>query len=199
MIRDLLDILIAPLRRFKPREWLIIFSGLVIGLMVSAMFKTMVMKQKTAPSEHPSGPLSTSESPGSFSAKPAFTYKDPYIDLSALSVRTLKDRTALEIRIAFHLPNGTPQIEIGSYEPPNFVDADGQMVLGTFNPPANRPFLNGETLQSIITFSGRPTRLPITVTLFLGERYGGRFHMKPVVLTGLSPETPHGASQPATN
>lgn len=199
MIRDLLDILVAPFRRFKPREWLIILSGLVIGLMVSAMFKTMVMKQTPAPSEQPSGPLSTSESPGSFSNKPDFTYKDPYIDLSVLSVRTLKDRTALEIRIAFHLPNGTHQIEIGSYEPPNFVDADGQMVLGTFNPPVNRPFRNGETLQSIITFSGHPGRLPITVTLFLGERYGDRFHMKPVVLTGLTPETSRAGSQSAPN
>ncbi len=188
MIQSILDVLLAPIRRLKPREWLIILTGLLIGLIISAMFKTMVMREKPVHSERPPGPLSTVDSPGSFSKVPRFVYRDPYLDLSALSMRTIKDQTHLEIRISFHLPPGTPSLEIGSYEPPNFVDTDGQMVLGTFNPPPNRPFKNGETLQAIITFQGSPRRLPVTVTLFLGERYGGRFHMKPVVLTGLSPD-----------
>jgi hypothetical protein len=188
VIQSILGVLLAPVKRLKPREWLIILAGLLIGLIVSAMFKTMVMRERPVPSERPSGPLSTVDSPGAFSKNPRFVYHDPYLDLSALSIRTIKDQTNVEIRIAFHLPKDTPGLEIGSYEPPNFVDADGQMVLGTFNPPTNRPFRNGETLQSIIAFSGKPRRLPLTVTLFLGERYGGRFHLKPVVLTGLSPD-----------
>ncbi len=185
----MLDILLAPIRRLKPREWLIVLAGLLIGLMVSAMFKSMVSHQKPLSSDRPDGPLATIESPRMFSLKTQSTFHDSNLDITAMSIRESGQKTWIDVRFSFHPPSSDPTIEIGSYEVPNFVESDGRMVLGTFDPPPYKHFRPGETYETLISFPDTPHHLPITVTLFMGERIGGRFHMKPVVLTGLSPQT----------
>ncbi|MHB8421382.1 MAG: hypothetical protein ACYC9S_12195 [Leptospirales bacterium] len=184
----ILDILLAPIRKLKPREWLIVLAGLLVGLMVSAMFKAMVSHQKPASSERPDGPLSTIESPRMFSLKNQPKFHDVNLDLLAVAFRESAHQTWLEVKISFHPPASVHSLEIGSYEPPNFVESDGRMVLGTFDPPPYKHFHAGETYETLVSFPDTPHHLPITVTLFMGERVGGRFHMKPVVLTGLSPQ-----------
>ena len=185
----ILDILLAPIRKLKPREWLIVLAGLLIGLMVSAMFKSMVTHQKPPTSERPNGPLTTIESPRMFSLKTRPMFHDPNLDIVAVAMKESKTQTSLEVKFSFHPPASVQSIEIGSYEPPNFVESDGRMVLGTFDPPPYRHFQAGEIYETLVSFSDIPHHLPITVTLFMGERIGGRFHMEPVVLTGLSPQS----------
>ncbi len=72
----MLDVLLAPIRHLKPREWLIVLTGILIGLMVSFMFKSMMLGQKPPRSERINGPLNTVESPAcslSLSEKPTTT------------------------------------------------------------------------------------------------------------------------------
>ncbi|MCL4461160.1 MAG: hypothetical protein M1297_05540 [Nitrospirae bacterium] len=183
----MLDILLAPIRQLKPREWLIVLAGILIGLMVSFMFKSMMLGQKPPQSERINGPLNTVESPRMFSLALRKTYHDALLDVRADAIRISGGQTMIEMDFSFHPGTGGKTMEIGSYEPPNFVEPDGRMVLGTFNPPESHHFRTGENYRTLISFPESPRHLPISVTLFLGERLDGRFHMQPVVLTGLSP------------
>lgn len=185
----MLDIFLAPIRHLKPREWLIVLAGLLIGLMVSFMFKSMILGQKPPSPEQVKGPLNTVESPRMFSLSLQKSYHDPTLDIRAESIRLTAQKTWIEVRFSFHPPTTGKTVEIGSYEPPNFVEPDGRMVLGTFDPPPYHHFHAGDTYMTLISFPDTPHQLPITVTLFLGERVAGRFHMQPVVFTGLSPVT----------
>jgi hypothetical protein len=183
----MLDVLLAPIRHLKPREWLIVLAGILIGLMVSFMFKSMMLGQKPPQSERIHGPLNTVESPRMFSLSLRKTYHDPLLDIQASAIRTSPTGTEIEMDFTFHPGPGETSMEIGSYEPPNFVEPDGRMVLGSFDPPASHHFKSGESYRTLVSFPDSPRHLPISVTLFLGERLGGRFHMHPVVFTGLSP------------
>ncbi len=183
----MLDVLLAPIRHLKPREWLIVLTGILIGLMVSFMFKSMMLGQKPPQSERINGPLNTVESPRMFSLVLRKTYHDPLLDIQASAIRISGGKTRIEMDFAFHPGADGKTMEIGSYEPPNFVEPDGRMVLGSFDPPASHHFRAGESYRTLVSFPETPRHLPISVTLFLGERLQGRFHMHPVVFTGLSP------------
>jgi hypothetical protein len=179
------DFLLAPFRRFKPRDWLVILGGLFVGLAVSAMFKSMTLKETRPQAERPGGPITSTQAPLAFSLKKNSLYQDDNISLSAISMRSGDNNVKLQIGVDFHPPDGTPYVEIGSYEPPTMVDAQGGLILGTFNPPTDHHFQKGDHMTSMLTFPGAPAAYPVTVTIFLAERIGGRFHMKSISLTGL--------------
>jgi len=189
------DFLLAPFRRFKPRDWLVILGGLFVGLAVSAMFKSMTLKETPPQAEQPGGPITSTQAPLAFSLKKNGLYQDRIISLSAISMRSGSNNIHLQIGVDFHPPDGTPYVEIGSYEPPTMVDSQGGLILGTFNPPPDHHFQKGDHMTSILTFPGAPATYPVTVTIFLAERIGGRFHMKSISLTGLQNETLSPAKQ----
>ncbi len=179
------DILLGPFRKFKARDWLVILGGLFVGLAVSAMFKSMTLKETRPQAESPGGPITSTQAPLAFSLKKNGLYQDPNISLSAISLKSGTNNVHLQVDIDFHPPDGTPYVEIGSYEPPTMVDGQGGLILGTFNPPPDHHFHKGDRMASILTFPGAPASYPVTVTIFLAERIGGRFHMKSISLTGL--------------
>lgn len=183
------DILLGPFRKFKPRDWLVILGGLFVGLTVSAMFRSMTLKETRPQAERPGGPITSTQAPLAFSLKKNGLYQDPNISLSAISMKSGTNNLHLQIGIDFHPPDGTPYVEIGSYEPPTMVDAQGGLILGIFNPPPDHHFQKGDHVTSMLTFPGAPASYPVTVTIFLAERVGGRFHMKSISLTGLQKET----------
>ena len=182
------DFLLAPFRKFKPRDWLVILGGLFVGLAVSAMFKSMTLKESRPQAERPGGPITSTQAPLAFSLKKNGLYQDRNISLSAVSMRSGSQNVHLQIAVDFHPPEGTPYVEIGSYEPPTMVDARGGLILGTFNPPPDHHFHKGDRMTSILTFPEKPATYPVTDTIFLAERIGGRFHMKSISLTGLQSE-----------
>jgi len=179
------DFLLAPFRKFKARDWLVILGGLFVGLAVSAMFKSMTLKETPPQAERPGGPITSTQAPLAFSTQKNGSYQDPNISLSAISLKSGIKNIHLQINVEFHPPAGTPYVEIGSYEPPTMVDGQGGLILGIFNPPPDHHFQNGDHMTSILTFPGEPASYPVTVTIFLAERIGGRFHMKSISLTGL--------------
>ncbi len=194
------DFLLGPLRKLKSRDWIIILGGLFIGLSVSAMFKSMTMHEKPPQSENPGGPITSTQAPLAFSTNQNTLYKDANISLSAVSIKADQKEVHLQIGVDFHPPSGTPYVEIGSYEPPSMVDSQGSIILGTFNPPPDHHFHGGDRMDSMITFPDLPGTYPVTITIFLAERYGGRFHMRSISLTGLNPVqmAPPSLPSPAT-
>lgn len=165
---------------------LLVVIGLVGGLFVSDLFRGIAMRQ-SPPASTETGPLTASQAPLAYSEKYGPVSDNGVIRISAGKLLEKGEKTYLEISLYFHRHPQYKFYEIGSYEPPALVDKNGGLILGTADFPADRHFTGGENYRTILVFPGRPASYPVTLSLFMGERFSGQYHMTSVSLTGLSP------------
>lgn len=173
-------------RLFSPVGLLVVI-GVVGGLMVSDLFRKLASRQAPAPSEM-TGPLTASQAPLAFSEKFVPSSDNGLMRITSEKMAESADRTSIEISIHFHRRPEYKSYQIGSYEPPTLVDRAGGILLGTADFPTDHHFRGGETYRTVLHFPGKPASYPVTLTLFMGERFSGQFHMVSVVMTGLSPD-----------
>ena len=176
---------------------LLVVIGLVGGLFVSDLFRGIAMRQTPPPSME-KGPITASQAPLAYSDTYAPVSDNRVIRVSAEKLVEKEDKTYIELSVYFHHHPQYNFYEIGSYEPPTLVDKNGGLLLGTAEFPADRHFAGGETFRTILTFPGKPASYPVTLSLFMGERYSGQYHMTSVSLTGLSPASPAPATKKGT-
>jgi len=165
---------------------LIIVIGLAGGLFVSDLFRRIALRQ-TPPPQMESGPMTASQAPLAYSEKFVPISDNKVIRISVEKLLEKGDKTFIEISVYFHRHPQYKFYEIGSYEPPTLVEKNGGLLLGTADFPANRHFKGGETYRTLLSFPEKPSSYPVTLSLFMGERYSGQYHMTSVSLTGLTP------------
>jgi hypothetical protein len=177
----------SPLFRilFSP-VGLIVLVGLAGGLFVSDLFRGIAMRQAPPP-EIAAGPQNATQAPLAYSETFRPDSDNGIVAFRAERIGVAGGQTTVMLAIRFHRRKEYSFYQIGSYEPPALVDKNGGLLLGTVEFPANRHFSGGETFRTLITFPGTPASFPVTLSLFMGERYAGQYHMTPISLTGLSP------------
>lgn len=160
--------------------------GLVGGLFVSDLFRGIASRQAAQPYLQ-KGPIMPSQAPLAYSDKLSPVSDDGIIRVSAEALRVNGGTTSIELAITFHTRPEYSSYEIGTYEPPSLVDRAGGLLMGSADFPPDHHFRGGETYRTIVSFPGTPASWPDTLTLYMGERLAGQYHMTSVSLTGLSP------------
>ena len=175
----LVKLLLSPIGLF-------VVIGLVGGLFVADLFRGIAERQAAQPQVQ-TGPLNTSQAPLAYSETYAPVSDNGIVGFKAEKLLEKDGKTYVEITVHFHKHPHYVDYEVGVYEPPTLVDKNSNLLLGTVDFPANRHFLGGETYRTILSFPGRPASYPVTLSLFMGERFAGQYHMLTISLTGLSP------------
>ena len=179
---------------------LMIVVGLAGGLFVTDLFRG-IAKRQTPPPDIAPGPQNATQAPMAYSDVFAPDWDNGIIGIRAERIGVAGGNTSVMISIHFHRHKKYAFYQVGAYEPPALVDKDGGLLLGKVEFPADRHFSGGETFRTLITFPGVPASFPVTLSLFMGERYSGQYHMIPVSLTGLAPDrhppaSPQGSPRP---
>jgi len=178
----LLKLLLSPIG-------LMIAVGLAGGFFVSDLFRG-IAKRQAPPPQTMTGPLNASQAPLAYSDVYSPVSDNKIIGFTAEKLLEKDGKTFVELSVRFHRRPEFSFYEIGTYEPPSLVDKNGNLLLGTAEFPADHHFTGGETFHTLLSFPGRPASYPVTLSLFVGERFAGQYHMMSVSLTGLSPSAP---------
>jgi len=194
-LKKLLD---SPLSRILLSPiGLMIVIGLVGGLFVADLFRGIAERQ-APPAQMATGPLNASQAPLAYSDSYAPVSDNKIIGFTAERLFEKNGKTYIDLLIRFHRNPQFNDYQVGTYEPPSLVDKSGNLLLGTAEFPADHHFSGGETFRTLLTFPGSPSSYPVTLSLFMGERFAGQYHMMSVSLTGLSPSTPPPPSKGTT-
>ena len=168
---------------------LMIVAGLAGGVFVVDLFRGIAERQ-APPAEMATGPLNASQAPLAYSDAYAPVSDNKVIGFTAERLLEKDGKTYIDLLIRFHRHPEFNDYQVGAYEPPSLVDKNGTLLLGTAEFPADHHFVGGDTFRTLLTFPGRPASYPVTLSLFVGERFAGQYHMMSVSLTGLSPSAP---------
>ncbi|MDA8111587.1 MAG: hypothetical protein M0T83_03950 [Nitrospiraceae bacterium] len=183
----LIKILLSP-------TGLLIVVGLAGGFFVSDLFRGIAERQAPPP-QMMTGPLNASQAPLAYSDVYSPVSDNKIIGFTAEKLLEKDGKTFVELTVRFHRHPEFKFYEIGAYEPPSLVDRNGNLLLGTVNFPADHHFTGGETFHTLLSFPGKPASYPVTLSLFVGERFAGQYHMLSVSMTGLSPSLPSTLSK----
>ena len=166
---------------------LMVLVGLAGGFFVSDLFRGIALRQAPPPEIAP-GPQNATQAPMAYSDVFRPDSDNGIVGVRAERIGISGGTTTVMIAIHFHRHKEYTFYQVGTYEPPALVDKAGGLLLGQVEFPADRHFSGGETYRTLITFPGVPSSFPVTLSLFMGERYQGQYHMIPVSLTGLAPD-----------
>ena len=166
---------------------LMVVVGLAGGFFVSDLFRGIATRQAPPPDIAP-GPQNATQAPLAYSDVFNPLSDNGIIGLQVERIGVSGGTTTVMIALHFHRHKEYAFYQVGSYEPPALVDKAGGLLLGQVDFPADQHFSGGETYRTLISFPGVPASFPVTLSLFMGERYRGQYHMIPVSLTGLAPD-----------